>query len=108
MEKVSNSGPIRITEDLSPQQEAKEGSKVELVFKCKSRDNSKLFYQWFKDDTELQGKNESILLLKSVALPEFGCYKCRVSCKDCPSEVVESSHAELDVTPRDGTSKYLR
>lgn len=80
---------------------------MELVFSCKARGNSKLSYQWFKDGTELPGKNESTLLLKSVTLPDFGCYKCVASCKDNPSDVVESSPAELDVTPRDGTSKYV-
>ncbi len=81
---------------------------MELVFKCKARDNScKLSYQWFKDDTELQGKNEPILGLKSVTLPDFGCYKCCASCKDKPSDKVESSPADLDVTPCDGTSECL-
>jgi len=83
----------------------KEGSKVELVFKCKARGNSKLAYQWYKDGTVVQGKDEGTLVLKSVTLPDFGCYKCVASCKDSPSDSVESSLAELNVTPRGGTSK---
>ena len=100
-------GPIAITitEEPLSWQEAKEGSNVELVFKCKAQDNRKLFYQWFKDGTELHGKNQSVLVIKSVTLSVFGCYKCRASCKDSPSEVVESSPAELKVAPRDGTSE---
>ena len=98
-------GPITITKEPTSSQEAKEGSNVELVFKCKARDNSKLFYQWLKDGTELHGKNQSVLVIKSVTLSDFGCYTCRASCKDNPSHVVKSSPADLDVTPRDGTSK---
>ena len=96
---------IILQEPLS--QEKKEGSKVEFVFKCKAQDvNSKLIYQWFKDGTELPEKNEATLQLKSVTLSDFGSYKCHVSCKDSPSDVVESCPAELDVTPRDGASEY--
>ena len=81
---------------------------MEFVFKCKARDvNRKLIYQWFKDGTELPEKNEATLQLKSVTLSDFGCYKCHVSCKDSPSDVVESCPAELDVTPHDGASEYL-
>ncbi|XP_078370381.1 uncharacterized protein LOC144654163 [Oculina patagonica] len=98
---------IQIIEEPSSKV-TKEGSKVELVFKCNSQDNSKIIYQWFKDDTKLHGKNKSVLLLKSVTLPDFGCYKCHASCKNSSSDKLESDSAELDVTPRDGTRyKYL-
>ena len=80
---------------------------MELVFKCKARGKSKLTYQWYQDSAELEGKDEGILVLKSVTLPDFGGYKCVASCKDSPRDSVESSLAELNVTPRDGTSKYV-
>ena len=88
-------------------QKMKEGSKVELVFKCKARGNSKLTYQWYKDGTELEGKDEGTLAFKSVTLPDFGWYKCVASCKDSPRDSMESSLAELSVAPRDGTSEYV-
>ena len=77
---------------------------MELVFKCKARGNSKLTYQWYKDGAELQGKDEGTLVLKSVTLPDFGWYNCVAS---CPSDRVESSLAELNVTPHDGRSTYV-
>ena len=97
-------GEIKIVKEPSSQ-EIQEGSKVELVFKCKAQGNRKLTYQWNKDGTDLKGKNEGTLVLKSVTLPDFGWYKCLASCKDS-SHSVESALAELDVIPRNGTSKY--
>ncbi|XP_020605225.1 uncharacterized protein LOC110044046 [Orbicella faveolata] len=84
-------------------QRVKEGSKVELVFKCEARGNSKLTYQWYKDGTVLQGEDEGTLVFKSVTLFDFGWYKCVASCEDSSSLNVKSSPAELDVVPRDGT-----
>ena len=78
---------------------------MELVFKCITRENSKLSYQWYKDGTELQGKDESLLVHKSVTLPDFGWYKCVAICEDSDNSV-ESLSVELDVIPRDETSKY--
>ena len=86
-------------------QEIKEGLKVELVFKCAARGNGKLTYQWYKDGAELKGKDEGSLVFKSVALPDFGWYKCVAVCKDS-RDSVESLLVELDVLPGDGTSKY--
>ena len=80
---------------------------MELVFTCKAQGKSKLTYQWYKDGTELQGKDKSTLVLKSVTLPDFGWYKCVACCKDSPSDSMKSSLTELNVTPRDGTSKYM-
>ena len=88
-------------------QTVKEGSKVELVFKCKARGNSELTYQWFNYCRELPGRNASTLSLKHVKLRDFGRYRCVARCKDSSSFSVDSSPAELDVTPRDGTSKYV-
>lgn len=79
---------------------------MELVFKLKTRGNSKLTYRWYKDGTEVQGKDDGTLVLKSVSLPDFGWYRCVASCEDS-SDRVESSLAELNVVPRDGTSKYM-
>lgn len=75
------------------------------MFKCIARENSKLSYQWYKDGTKLQGKDESTLVHKSVTLLDFGWYKCVAICKDSDNSV-ESVLVELDVTPRDETSKY--
>jgi len=65
----------------------------------------KVIYQWLKDGTEIQGQNGSSLVLDPVKLRDFGCYACRVKGAD-GSACVESSPATLDVTPRDGASKY--
>ena len=81
---------------------------MEFEFKCKA--NSRLTYQWFKDGIQLHSpetNNEAILQLKSVQMGSFGWYKCRVSCQDNPSAVVESDAVDLDVTPAEGTSKYM-
>ena len=80
---------------------------MELAFKCKARGNSKLTHQWYKDGILLQGKNEGTLVHKSVTLRDFGWYKCVASCEDSSSDRVESSLVELNVTPRDGRSKYV-
>ena len=55
----------------------------------------------------LQGEDEGTLVLKSVKLLDFGWYKCVASCEDPHNLSVESSLAEVDVVPRDGTSKYV-
>ena len=88
-------------------QKIKEGLNVELVFRCKARGNSKLTHQWYKDGQMLQRGLESTLVLNSVTLLDFGWYKCVASCKDSSSLSLESSLAELNVVPRDGTSKYM-
>jgi len=88
-------------------QSVTEGSKVELVFKCQAQGDSKLAYQWYKDGTVLQGKDEGTLVIKSATLLDFGWYKCVASCEDNFSLSVKSSLAELDVKPRYGTSKYV-
>jgi len=100
----SVAGTIKIIQQPS-NQEIKEGSKVELVFKCKAQGSKRLTYQWYKDDAMLQGKNEGTLVLKTVTLADFGWYKCVASGKDDSSITVESSPAELDVIPCDGRSK---
>lgn len=79
-------------------QREKEGSRVE--FKCNVQGNKKVFYQWFKDGTEMQGQNSSSLVLGSVEMRDFGCYVCDV--RDANTDCPKSSAAVLDVAPRDG------
>ena len=47
-------------------------------------------------------------MLKSVMLRDFGLYTCNcgASCKDGSSYSKDSLLVEVDVTPRDGMSKY--
>ena len=94
-------------EEHPTSQETKEGSTVE--FKCKVQGKKKVLYQWLKDGAEIQGQNSCTLVLDSVKLRDFGCYACEVRYADSQlgSECVESSPAELDVTPCDGMSKYF-
>jgi len=77
------------------------------VFNCKARGNRKLAYQWYKDGTVLQGEDEGTFVIKSATLLDFGWYKCVARCEDSFSLGVKSSLTELDVVPRDGTSKYV-
>lgn len=95
--------PIKI--EVEPMhQRQKEGSSVE--FKCKVQGNKKVFYEWVKDGTEMQGQNSSSLVLGCVEMRDFGCYTCRVC--DPNADCIKSSTAVLDVAPRDGMGKcYL-
>ena len=89
--------PIKI--EVEPMhQRQKEGSRVE--FKCNVQGNKKVFYQWVKDGTEMQGQNSSSLVLDCVEMRDFGCYACHVS--DPNADCIKSSAAVLDVAPRDG------
>lgn len=64
-------------------------------------------YQWFKDGTELQGQNASSLVLDSVKMRDFGCYRCRVTHTGDESGSVTSDPAFLDVFPCGGMSEYF-
>lgn len=89
--------PIKI--EVEPiHQRQKEGSRVE--FKCNVHGIRKVFYQWVKDGTEMQGQNNSSLVLGCVELRDFGSYVCHVS--DANADCIKSSAALLDVAPRDG------
>lgn len=97
---------ILILQELSSQERA-EGSEVEFELKCEAQDgNDELIYRWYKDGVLLHLRslnNNAILRLRAVALRDFGSYKCRVNYRGNPSDYVETSPAELNVTPRDGT-----
>ena len=81
-------------------QEKKEGSRVE--FKCNIKGKKDVRYQWFKDDSKMQGQRSSTLVLKSVKMEDFGSYKCQVKYGDGYCKCVESFSAELDIVPREG------
>lgn len=101
---TSYTEPIKI--EVEPMhQRQKEGSRVE--FKCNVQGNKKVFYQWAKDGTEMQGQNSSSLVLDCVEMRDFGCYVCHVS--DANADCIKSTAAVLDVAPRDGMDyKCLR
>ena len=85
-------------------QEQKEGSRVE--FECNISGETEVRYQWFKDDSKIQGQRNSSLVLDPVRLENFGNYKCEVKYDDGDSEkCVTSLPAELDVIPSDGMSE---
>ena len=81
-------------------QRQKEGSRVE--FKCNVHGNTKVFYQWVKDGSEMQGQNNSSLVLGCVELRDFGCYVCHVSLANPDAYCIIPPAAVLDVVPRDG------
>ena len=85
-------------------QEQKEGSRVE--FECNISGETEVRYQWFKDDSKIQGQRNSSLVLDPVKVEDFGNYKCEVKYDDGDSEkCVTSLPAELDVIPSDGMSE---
>nr|XP_058948637.1 uncharacterized protein LOC131776470 isoform X2 [Pocillopora verrucosa] len=89
-------------------QEQKEGSRVE--FECNISGEREARYQWFKDDSKIQGQRNSSLVLDPVKVEDFGNYKCEVKYDDGDSEkCVTSLPSELDVIPCDGMElKCLR
>ena len=85
-------------------QEQKEGSRVK--FECNISGETEVRYQWFKDDSKIQGQRNSSLVLDPVKVEDFGNYKCEVKYDDGDSEKrVTSLPAELDVIPSDGMSE---
>ena len=80
----------------------KAGSRVE--FMCTGRESQQVFYQWYKDGQELQGQENSSLILDPLKVQDFGSYRCEVSRsnKRDDSSCVESAVVELDVTPAEG------
>ena len=91
---------------MFPNSQPQAGSSVE--FQCTVRECQQVFYQWFKDGQELQGKDNSTLILDSLEVKHFGCYKCEVrSDKRFDSTCVASNVVELDVTPAEGKSELI-
>ena len=85
-------------------QEQKEGSRVK--FECNISGETEVRYQWFKDDSTIQGQRNPSLVLDPVKVKDFGNYKCEVKYDDGDSEKrVTSLPAELDVIPSDGMSE---
>ena len=84
----------------------KAGSRVEFI--CTVRENQQVFYQWYKDGQELQGQDNSSLILNQLKVKDFGFYKCEVrSDKRNDSICGASEVVELDVTPAEGTSELI-
>ncbi|XP_074620483.1 uncharacterized protein LOC141879205 isoform X2 [Acropora palmata] len=79
------------------------GSRVEFI--CTGRESQQVFYQWYKDGQELQGQDNSSLILDPLKVQDFGFYKCEVrSDRRYDSSCVESNVVDLDVTPAEGKS----
>lgn len=90
-------------------QNQREGSRVEFTCECQVQGNSEVWYQWFKDDTELQQQNNASLILDSVKMHDFGCYRCCITHRGGHGEAVTSKPAVLEVSPCEGKRlKYLR
>ena len=85
-------------------QNQREGSKVEFTCGCQVQGNYEVWYQWLKDDTELQQQNSPSLILDSVKMHDFGCYRCRITHRGGLGAVT-SKPAFLEVSPREGQSK---
>lgn len=82
----------------------------QLQFRCVVRGKGKKTYQWLKDGSTLQGQRSSNFVLNRIKPSDFGFYCCEVSFSDGQnkSEPVKqlSPESELDVSPREGMSKY--
>lgn len=86
----------------------------QLQFRCVVRRTRKTTYQWLKDGSTLQGQRSSNFVLNRIKPSDFGFYCCEVSFSDGQnksepvSEPVKqlSPELELDVSPREGMSKY--
>ena len=83
-----------------------EGSRVEFTCECQVQGNNEVWYQWLKDDTELQQQNNASLILDSVKMHDFGCYRCHISHRGGDGEAVTSEPAFLEVSPCEGKSEY--
>ena len=82
------------------------GSRVEFI--CTGRESQQVFYQWYKDGQELQGQDNSSLILDPLKVQDFGFYKCEVrSDRRYDSSCVESNVVDLDVTPAEGKSELI-
>ncbi|KAL9971593.1 hypothetical protein ACROYT_G017773 [Oculina patagonica] len=101
-------GQIKIVQQPESQKQT-EGLRVEFTCKCMVQENYEVGYQWFKDGMELQGQNTCSLVLNSVEMRDFGCYRCQVTRVGDESQPVTSDPAFLEVDPRGGMRrKYLR
>ena len=85
-------------------QNQREGSKVEFTFEVQS--DFEVWYQWFKDGMKVyQQENVASLILDSVKMHDFGCYRCRITHSGGYGEAVTSLPAFLEVSPSEGKSK---
>ena len=86
-------------------QNQRDGSRVEFTCKCQVQGNCEVWYQWLKDDAELQQQNNASLILESVKMHDFGCYRCIITHRGGHGETVTSEPAFLEVSPPEGKSK---
>ena len=82
-----------------------EGSRLEFTCECQEQGNCEVRYQWFKDGAELLGQNNPSLVLDSVKMRDFGCYRCCISHGESHEGAITSEHAVLEVHPCEGKSK---
>ena len=86
-------------------QNQREGSRVEFTCECQVQGNREVSYQWLKDDAELQQQNNASLILDSVKMHDFGCYRCCITYRQSHGDAVTSEPAFLEVSPCEGKSK---
>ena len=67
---------VEFTEEPS-NKTATNGSSVNFV--CFADGSDPISYQWFKDDTELQGENNSSFELDPVLYNDYGVYRCVIN-----------------------------
>jgi len=101
-----NTGQIKIVQQPKSQNQI-EGSRVEFSCECQVQRDCQVWYQWLKDGTEFQQQNNASLVLDSVEMRDFGCYRCsvQVTHKGGHREAVMSEPAFLEVAPCEGKSK---
>lgn len=96
-------GQIKIVQQPKSQNQI-EGSRVEFSCECQVQRDCQVWYQWLKDGTEFQQQNNASLVLDSVEMRDFGCYRCsvQVTHKGGHREAVMSEPAFLEVAPCEG------
>ncbi|XP_066593305.1 mucosa-associated lymphoid tissue lymphoma translocation protein 1-like isoform X2 [Prorops nasuta] len=86
------STPVKILEQPLPYAEVEEGGI--LVLKCKAQSYTQLQYQWFKDNTKLQGAISNELRINKFNLKNEGKYYCYVT-NDVSEIYTEKSHVVM-------------
>ncbi|XP_029165871.1 mucosa-associated lymphoid tissue lymphoma translocation protein 1-like isoform X2 [Nylanderia fulva] len=71
----------------------------DLIIKCKARSHPKPCYQWFKDNTMLEGKTSNVLHIKQSNFNVGGQYYCHIS--NSMSEVITKKTLVLVHSPRE-------
>ncbi|XP_043602140.1 mucosa-associated lymphoid tissue lymphoma translocation protein 1-like isoform X3 [Bombus pyrosoma] len=86
--------PVVIEEQPQPLLEVKEGEN--FTIRCKANSYSKPRYQWFHDNTKLEGETSNILHVKQFSLKNEGKYYCYI-CNDISEIYTQRTRVMMDL-----------